>query len=50
MDTMLKIRKEAETNPELVKSAPITLPVKRLDGVKAARNPVLVCGMGCCSE
>ncbi|WP_454781642.1 aminomethyl-transferring glycine dehydrogenase subunit GcvPB [Legionella sp. WA2022007384] len=32
------IKEEAATNPDLVKSAPHTLPVKRLDDVKAARE------------
>ena len=40
-DTMIKIKKEAEENPELLKNAPFTLPVKRLDAVTAARNPIL---------
>jgi len=33
-----EIVKEARTNPELVKGAPHTLPVKRLDDVRAARE------------
>ncbi len=33
-----KIREEANQDPELVKSAPHTLPVRRLDDVKAARE------------
>ena len=37
-EAMIKIKKEAETNPEIVKSAPQTTPVKRLDAVKAARE------------
>ncbi len=40
-DTLLKIAEEARTNPELVKTAPHTAPVTRLDDVKAAREPVL---------
>jgi glycine dehydrogenase subunit 2 len=36
---MLKIADEAKTNPELVKKAPHTMPVKRLDEVRAAKNP-----------
>ena len=40
-DVMIKIKKEAEENPELLKNAPSTLPVKRLDAVTAARNPIL---------
>jgi len=35
---MGKIRGEAINNPELLKAAPHTLPVKRLDDVKAARE------------
>lgn len=35
---MKTIREEAATNPNLVKEAPHTLPVKRLDDVKAARE------------
>jgi len=38
---MKKILEEIQTNPDLVKQAPHTLPVNRLDEVKAARNPIL---------
>ena len=38
---MVKIKEESEKEPELVKSAPHTTPVSRLDGVLAARKPVL---------
>lgn len=38
VDVMAKIRNEIMTNPELVKTAPHTMPVKRLDDVKAARD------------
>ncbi|MBD3253809.1 MAG: aminotransferase class V-fold PLP-dependent enzyme [Candidatus Lokiarchaeota archaeon] len=41
INTMEKIYKEAETDPEKVKNAPHTMPVKRLDAVLAARKPVL---------
>jgi glycine dehydrogenase subunit 2 len=41
-DTMLTIKKEAEVNPELVKGAPHTTPVSRLNEVLAARKPVLI--------
>ena len=40
-DALLAIAKEAETNPQLVKDAPHTAPVTRLDDVKAAREPIL---------
>jgi glycine dehydrogenase subunit 2 len=36
---MISIAKEAKESPELVKSAPLTTPVKRLDDVLAARKP-----------
>ncbi len=39
---MVSIRQEAEQSPEVVKGAPHTLPVKRLDDVKAARQLDLV--------
>jgi glycine dehydrogenase subunit 2 len=41
-DTLIKILEEAKTNPELLKKAPYTLPVRRLDDVKAARELDLV--------
>jgi glycine dehydrogenase subunit 2 len=37
-DAMLAIMREAETDIERVKGAPYTMPVRRLDDVKAARN------------
>ncbi len=38
---MVKIKQESEKDPETVKAAPLTTPVSRLDGVLAARKPVL---------
>jgi glycine dehydrogenase subunit 2 len=38
IDAMIKIAKEAEENPEMVKSAPQNTPVTRLDEGKAARD------------
>ena len=38
-EAMISIAKEAKESPELVKSAPLTTPVKRLDDVLAARKP-----------
>jgi len=38
IDAMAAIQKEAETEPEKVKSAPHTLPVRRLDDVRAAKQ------------
>ena len=38
VDAMVKIQAEAETNAEVVKTAPHTLPVRRLDDVRAARE------------
>lgn len=37
-ETLIKITKEAEETPELVTSAPLTTPVKRLNDAHAARN------------
>ncbi len=39
--TIEKIAREIETDPEMVKHAPHTTPVQRLDEVQAAREPVL---------
>jgi len=38
VEAMKAIQAEAETNPEVIKSAPHTLPVRRLDDVRAARE------------
>jgi glycine dehydrogenase subunit 2 len=40
-DAMLAIARECEERPELVRSAPHTTPVRRLDEARAARQPVL---------
>ncbi|MCI0857047.1 MAG: aminomethyl-transferring glycine dehydrogenase subunit GcvPB [Chloroflexi bacterium] len=40
-DAMLAIAKEAEETPELVREAPTTAPLRRLDEATAARKPVL---------
>jgi glycine dehydrogenase subunit 2 len=40
-DALIDIAAEAEREPELVKSAPHTAPVKRLDEATAARQPNL---------
>ncbi len=42
VEVMAKIREEAQQNPAVVTGAPHTLPVKRLDDVKAARELDLV--------
>ena len=41
IEAMRQIAREAETSPELLKSAPHDTMVKRLDEVKAVRKPVL---------
>ncbi len=41
VDTMLKINDEGAADPQLLKDAPHTMPVKRLDEVQAARQPNL---------
>ena len=38
VEVMQKIQQEAQTEPEKVKGAPYTLPVRRLDDVKAAKE------------
>jgi glycine dehydrogenase subunit 2 len=38
-EAMISIAKEAKETPDLVKSAPLTTPVKRMDDVLAARKP-----------
>jgi len=40
-DAMIAIAREADERPELVRSAPHTTPVRRLDEARAARQPVL---------
>jgi len=40
-EAMLAIAREAEERPELVRTAPHTTPVRRLDEARAARTPVL---------
>jgi glycine dehydrogenase subunit 2 len=40
-DAMLAIAREAAESPDLPKGAPTSAPVRRLDEVKAARNPVV---------
>jgi glycine dehydrogenase subunit 2 len=42
VDALVAIQREAETQPDLVRAAPYTLPVRRLDDVKAARELDLV--------
>ena len=42
VEAMIKIKAEAETNPELLKEAPHTQPVRRLDEVRAAKQLDLV--------
>jgi glycine dehydrogenase subunit 2 len=40
-DAMIAIARECEERPELVRTAPHTTPVRRLDEARAARQPVL---------
>ncbi len=46
IEAMLTIANEAETNPEILQSAPHNTPVRRLDEATAARKPVLKYGDG----
>jgi glycine dehydrogenase subunit 2 len=41
VEAMRSIAEESEKSPDLVKGAPYTAPLRRLDEVQAARNPVL---------
>jgi glycine dehydrogenase subunit 2 len=41
VEAMLAIAREAKENPELVKNAPHSTPVRRLDEARAARKPIL---------
>jgi glycine dehydrogenase subunit 2 len=41
IETMIKVAVEGRENPDLLKNAPYSTPVRRLDEVRAARNPVL---------
>ncbi|GIP32182.1 aminomethyl-transferring glycine dehydrogenase subunit GcvPB [Paenibacillus sp. J2TS4] len=43
IEAMIQIAKEAEENPDLVKNAPYSTVVQRLDETLAARKPVLNC-------
>ncbi len=38
---MVSIREQAYIDPDKVKEAPLTLPVRRLDDVRAAKQPDL---------
>jgi glycine dehydrogenase subunit 2 len=46
-DAMLEIAREARENPEIVKTAPHTTPVGRVDEAGAARNPNLCWSRAC---
>jgi len=41
IEVMIEAAKLAKTNPEALRAAPLSMPVKRLDETKAARNPNL---------
>ena len=41
IQTMININKEIDTDPQKVKTAPHTTPVRRVDEVRAARFPNL---------
>jgi glycine dehydrogenase subunit 2 len=40
-EAMIRIAREAETDPQAIHAAPVTTPVRRLDQTKAAREPNL---------
>lgn len=41
LEAMIQIAGDAESNPEILKEAPVNTPVSRLDEASAARNPIL---------
>lgn len=41
IDVMHKVAKEARENPDLVKEAPVTTPIRKPDETTAAKNPIL---------
>jgi len=41
IQVMIQAAKLAKTNPDLLRLAPISMPIKRLDETKAAREPNL---------
>jgi len=43
IETMIEAAKLAETNPEILKAAPVTMPISRLDETKAAREQNVCC-------
>lgn len=45
IQAMIEIAKTAETNPEELKNAPVTMPILRPDETKAARELKLTCGL-----
>lgn len=47
IETMINITEQCKTNPELIQQAPHKALIKRVDAVKAARNPVIVCNISC---
>ncbi|MCK9241192.1 aminomethyl-transferring glycine dehydrogenase subunit GcvPB [Desulfocurvus sp.] len=47
VDDLIAIVRQAETDPEAVKAAPVTLPVTRLDETRAAREMVLTDDCDC---
>jgi glycine dehydrogenase subunit 2 len=47
-DSLVRIAEEAETDPELVRTAPHTTPVGRLDEAAAARSPCLTWSRPAC--
>ncbi len=44
---LVQIREEARSNPQLLHTAPHTAPTRRLDEVRAAKNPILCAPAAC---
>ncbi len=41
IDAMIKISKEAQTRPQVLKNAPYNTLVRRIDDARAVKNPIL---------
>lgn len=47
IEVMIKITEECKVNPEVLRQSPHRAIVKRVDAVKAAREPIIVCNTCC---
>ena len=47
IDVVIKITEECKVNPKVLRDSPHRAIIKRVDAVKAARNPIIVCNTSC---